>query len=325
MLAPGTRAVVRAVPWGVLVALCACNAPGSLGVGRERNGDPLGPPPPVAAVSQHSAVPPPHHSQTVLVVAPEFPPAPAHDAEFGFWLRTPYVTKGSRFEVGKLDGIAQASCFVSEGGTTIAAHGSEPVKTGRETDGHRFVLLPDTPLVQDRWYSLLIGVDEFLRALDPFAAAADGAAVNKVSSWPFFNGSAPRIVAVRTDDAAEVPSLEVVFSEPLRVTSALCQTLVGSRRAVNDHACESQRGQLVSRVHIQVEPAAAVRPLELRLYGSARGEGRSVAEAASILHRSPGSASVLRLAATDLVPCGSGRCWREPKPSELARAPVACP
>ena len=313
------------------IALSACNARNGVSeaeVRAARDGEPLGPPPPVALASQQMPVPPPHRSRTVLVVAPEYPPLPALDGNVELWLRTPYVTKGSRFEVGKLDGIAQASCFVSASGTRVPAHGREPEKTGRETDGHRFELLPDSPLAADRWYSLLIRTDEFLRAADAYAPApAPGnAAASDTWSWPFFNGSAPRIVAVRSHEAAEAPSLEVVFSEPLQITDALCQTLVGNRRPPADRACESQRGQLASSVHLQLKPAdsVAITPLELRLFARARGRGRSVAEAAPLLHRPPIEPSVLRLTASDLAPCDSARCWREPTPPELASAPRAC-
>lgn len=194
-----TRASKRALL--VCVALAACDAregtSRSEGSGA-RDGEPLGPPPPVALASHQLPVPPPHRSQTVLVVSPAYPPLPAPDGNVEFWLRTPYVTKGSRFEVGKLDGIAQASCFVSANGKTVAAHGREPVKTARETDGHRFVILPDAPLIADRWYSLVLETDDFLRVSDRFARTLSASATGALS-WPFFNGSAPRIVAVRSD------------------------------------------------------------------------------------------------------------------------------
>ena len=264
-----------------------------------------------------------HRSQTVLVVTPEYPPPLASAEGFQFWLDTPYVTKGSRFEVGKLDGIAQASCFVSDSGATIAAHGSEPDKTRRATDGHRFVLRPDTPLAADHFYALLLSGDEFLRISDDFGAgpSPDGG----VARFAFFNGSAPRIVAVRKADTGSAPALDVVFSEPLRVSAALCQSLLGRERDAADHVCEAQQKQLTLSLRLQLKSSsAASRALELRLPAEARGENRSAAEGAKLLGRPLANALSLRLEPKDFSPCGADQCWREPPPRELAHAPRAC-
>jgi hypothetical protein len=275
-------------------------------------------------VAQHR--PPPRRSQGVLPITPEYPPPLSGPGEFQFWVRTPYVNKGSRFEVGRLDGVAQASCFVSDRGRIITAHGSEPDKTGRTIDGHRFVLVPDAPLSPDQWYALLLTGDDFLRVSDEFAAPVAGSA-GAVARFPFFNGSAPRIVAVRRAvDADFPPRLEVVFSEPLRITDSLCRSLVGARRAHDDRDCESKRGQLAGRVQLELTrgSTAASGLLELRLPVDARGQQRAAAETAKVLHRSPPEALVLRLSPRDFSSCGAEQCWREPAPAELARVARNC-
>ena len=308
------------------VALCSCNAPDSSTSARADDVSVPGPRPASSTVDASVVARQPvvaRRSHTVLVVTPEFPPPLPGPEGFQFWLRTPYVTKGSRFEVSKLDGIAQAGCFVSESGSTIPAHGSEPDKTGRTTDGHRFVLRPDAPLAADQWYELLLSGDEFLRIADDFGAGPSGE--GGVAHFTFFNGSAPRIVAVRRVDSGAAPVLDVVFSEPLRVTDALCQSLLRARRDVGDHDCEAQRRQLVDGVRLQLKSEdTAARPLELRVPAEARGESRSAAEGAKLRLRSPANALTLRLQPNDFSPCGAYQCWREPRPTELAPAPAAC-
>lgn len=306
------------------VALCACNAPAS---SSSTPSDDVPLPRPasstvqVSVVGQQPALA--RRSHTVLVVTPEYPPPLASAEGFQFWLRTPYVTKGSRFEVGKLDGIAQASCFVSDSGSTIPAHGSEPDKTRRATDGHRFVLRPDTPLAPDHFYALLLSGDEFLRISDDFGAGPSSA--GGIARFAFFNGSAPRIVAVRKAETDSGPALDVVFSEPLRVSAALCRRLLGAQRDSADHACEAQVKQLALGMRLQLKSDSATsRPLELRLPAEARGEHRSAAEGAKLLGRPPTNALSLRLEPNDFSPCGADQCWREPPPPALAHAPVAC-
>lgn len=275
-------------------------------------------------VAQHRSSPRRLHD--VLPVTPEYPPPVSAHGDLQFWVRTPYVNKGSRFEVGRLDGVADASCFVSDSGSIVTAHGSEPEKTGRTIEGHRFVLVPDAPLVPDEWYALLMAGDEVLRVSDEFGPPVPGSA-NGVARFPFFNGSAPRIVAVRrADDADPMPRLEVVFSEPLRITDSLCRSLVGARRAPHDRDCESARDQLAGRVQLQLKSSAsdAASVLELRLPADARGEQRRAAETAKLLHRSPAAALTLRLSARDFSPCGEEECWREPAPAPLASVARKC-
>jgi hypothetical protein len=112
--------------------------------------------------------------------------------------------------------------------------------------GHRFALYPRAALAPDRWYALLMQADDFLRVQEAEVTLALGQ--QKVWRWPFFSGSAPRVVAARLTDYPRQPTIDVTFSEPLKITSELCVTRLGSARAPSGGDCESLKGTLSAKV-----------------------------------------------------------------------------
>jgi hypothetical protein len=262
-------------------------------------------------------VAPPRRSETVLVVRPEYPPpVPADPHQFGFWFGTDYITKGSRFEVGKLESVAAASCFVSAGGRIIQARGAEPEPFAPETAGHRFVLYPAAALEPDRWYALVLRTDRYLRVLDDAGISPSGGEL--VTGWAFFSGSAPRVVAAWLADEDVSPSLTLRFSEPLRLTRELCRGLSGAERDPLDRSCEAHEGTLAAAVQLRLTRAFTT--LDIALPAATRGRGRSAGQSARLL----GSASARRLTLGDFTACDGGRCWREAPPPELASASLGC-
>ena len=267
---------------------------------------------------------------TIVELVPESPPgASVVGTSPSLRFHTPYVTKGSRFEVGRLEGIAHSACFVSEMGELTPAYGEEPSTAGEPTQGHSFELRPLRPLQPNRWYRLVLELGPALRVRDTRASASDFQAktpteggrsqVGTELRWSqhFFTGSSPRIVAARWIEAETWDKLELTLSEPVLVTRELCQNLVAHGRAAEDRECEAREGERASRLLLSLRPKPFGQGglLELRLPLGGRS-GARVGEPSSSLSRKPWFA--LSLTQQDFRNCSvNEHCWSEPLPKAL--------
>jgi hypothetical protein len=140
------------------------------------------------------------------------PGATGIDTNIAVRFHTPYITKGSRFEVKKLDAIAARARFVREDtGDVVPARGYGIETSGDPTAGREFALTPIRPLEIDQWYLLTIDEDQSLRVLNehrdlPIPGHKKNGAEARPNQWRslFRTGNPPRTDVVRAESPAYI-------------------------------------------------------------------------------------------------------------------------
>ena len=279
---------------------------------------------------------------TILELVPETAPGASVDwAAPSLLFHTPYVTKGSRFQVARLDGIAASACFISATGEVTPAYGQELSTAGEPTQGHSFELRSQRPLQPNRWYRLVLELGPALRMHPLFSAtlqldlgknsgvAAPDAPDAAGGSWSqhFFTGSSPRVVAARLIESEPEPTLQLTLSEALLVTRELCQALVPGVRAAADRDCEALVGEQRSQLSFSLrpgEPFGHRGSLDLQLRAGDQSGKRAAASPEPRATHSKG-AFALSLSERDFGHCAvNQRCWSEPAPQMLTDRTGGC-
>jgi hypothetical protein len=196
----------------------------------------------------------------------------------------------------------------ADGSSTPATVSFEPGMTPADSN---LVATPAAALPSDRWYWLIVNVDQSLSILDP-----DVTSQSNQWSTHFFTGSAPHIIRVEVPASDKPPSsVMLTFSEQVDLSSIDAGRMIAadgkglSACVLRGAECwASNRAWLSTMADVSMGLSRLPTALTLRLTGRVVGSGRSVASARSFTRQidPQGDGTVLPLTTRDLSPTPGG-------------------